>query len=98
MKSASRIGVPPFCTLSSLPIVRAGHTRTEEVKKFLVLESLGQSAQRLSNSGVSRLDKLYPCQQLVQVRRDHRFTHRVDKVFWPAREGFGGKLSGCLLT
>ena len=44
------------------------------------MEAFGQAAQPLSNAGIAGFNLLDLCQQLVQIRRDDGFTHRVDEV------------------
>jgi hypothetical protein len=54
--------------------------RAEQIKKFLVLEAFSQAAQSLSNAGIAGFHLLDLCQQLVQIRADDGFPHRVDEV------------------
>ena len=77
--------------------IQWGLPRAEEIEKFLVLEALGQAAQLPGDAGVAGFDLLDPRQQLVQVRRDDGFAHRVDEVSRPARQGLGRELGRLLV-
>ena len=61
------------------------------------MEAFGQTAQPLGNAGIAGFNLLDPCQQLVQIRRDDGFTHRVDEVLRPARQGLGCEFGRFLL-
>ena len=56
-----------------------------------------RAAQLLGNAGVAGFNLLDFCQQLVQVRRDYGFTHGVDEVLRPARQGIGSEFGRFLL-
>ena len=52
----------------------------------------GQAAQPLGDAGIAGFNLLDLCQQLVQVRPDDGFTHRVDEVLRQGRQGLGCEL------
>ena len=57
----------------------------------------GQAPQPLGDAGIAGFNLLDLRQQLVQIRPDDGFTHRVDEVLRQARQGLGCELGRFLL-
>src|SRR6476620_7662895 len=74
-----------------------GCSCAEYVEQFLVLKRFGQSAQPARGLRVAAFRLLDPCQQQVQVRRDHGLSQGVDQFLCARHERVSRQFDDVLL-
>src|SRR4051794_40945 len=66
-----------------------GRSRAEEIEKFLVVEAFGEPSEFSRDARIACFHQLNLRQQLIQIRGDDRFTHRLDQILRPIGKRLG---------